>query len=63
MAKACTDQLGPAGYGYVEVSPATENIQGGQWWTSLPAGQLQDAERLGDETAFKNMVTPATPRA
>ncbi|NEE19527.1 glycosidase, partial [Streptomyces sp. SID7499] len=34
VATACTDTLGPAGYGYVEVSPATEHIQGDQWWTS-----------------------------
>lgn len=34
IAKACTDTLGPAGYGYVQVSPPQEHIQGGQWWTS-----------------------------
>ena len=34
VAKACTDTLGPKGYGYVEVSPAQEHIQGSQWWTS-----------------------------
>lgn len=56
VAKACTDQLGPAGYGFVEVSPATENIQGDQWWTSYQPVSYKLANRLGDENAFKNMV-------
>ncbi|MFD7662673.1 alpha-amylase family protein [Streptomyces sp. NPDC059788] len=56
VAEACTDQLGPAGYGYVEVSPATEHIQGGQWWTSYQPVGFRIAGRLGDRTAFKKMV-------
>lgn len=34
VAKECTNTLGPAGYGYVQVSPPAEHIQGSQWWTS-----------------------------
>lgn len=34
VARECTDRLGPAGYGYVQVSPPQEHLQGGQWWTS-----------------------------
>ena len=34
VASDCTNVLGPKGYGYVEVSPATEHIQGPQWWLS-----------------------------
>jgi alpha-amylase len=34
VAKECTNTLGPAGYGYVQVSPPAEHIQGAQWWTS-----------------------------
>ncbi|MGH4028822.1 alpha-amylase [Actinomycetota bacterium Odt1-20B] len=56
VATACTDQLGPAGYGYVEVSPATEHIQGGQWWTSYQPVSYKIAGRLGDRDAFKGMV-------
>ncbi|GAA2473563.1 carbohydrate-binding module family 20 domain-containing protein [Streptomyces thermolineatus] len=56
VAKACTDQLGPAGYGWVEVSPATEHIQGPQWWTSYQPVSYRIAGRLGDRAAFKRMV-------
>ncbi|MDH6575032.1 alpha-amylase [Kitasatospora sp. MAP5-34] len=56
VAKACTDTLGPKGYGYVEVSPAEEHIQGPQWWTSYQPVSYQIAGRLGDRTSFQNMV-------
>ncbi|HBF84187.1 MAG TPA: glycosidase, partial [Streptomyces sp.] len=56
VAKACADSLGPAGYGYVQVSPPQEHIQGGQWWTSYQPVSYKIAGRLGDRTAFANMV-------
>ncbi|MFJ6700983.1 carbohydrate-binding module family 20 domain-containing protein [Streptomyces sp. NPDC091272] len=56
VARACTDSLGPAGYGFVQVSPPQEHIQGGQWWTSYQPVSYKIAGRLGDRTAFKNMV-------
>ncbi|MFE0176038.1 alpha-amylase family protein [Streptomyces sp. NPDC059002] len=56
VAAACTDQLGPAGYGYVQVSPASEHIQGDQWWTSYQPVSHRIAGRLGDREAFKGMV-------
>ncbi|WP_225636304.1 alpha-amylase [Streptomyces solaniscabiei] len=56
VAKECTSTLGPAGYGYVQVSPPAEHIQGGQWWTSYQPVSYKIAGRLGDRTAFKNMV-------
>lgn len=56
VAKACTDSLGPAGYGYVQVSPPQEHIQGGQWWTSYQPVSYKIAGRLGDRAAFKAMV-------
>ncbi|SDK04086.1 carbohydrate-binding module family 20 domain-containing protein [Streptomyces indicus] len=56
VAKACTEDLGPAGYGYVQVSPPQEHIQGSQWWTSYQPVSYKIAGRLGDRTAFKNMV-------
>ncbi|MFD5891023.1 carbohydrate-binding module family 20 domain-containing protein [Streptomyces sp. NPDC060334] len=56
VARACTDSLGPAGYGYVQVSPPQEHIQGDQWWTSYQPVSYKIAGRLGDRTAFKAMV-------
>ncbi|MFF8603572.1 carbohydrate-binding module family 20 domain-containing protein [Streptomyces sp. NPDC015232] len=56
VAKACTEQLGPAGYGYVQVSPPQERIQGPQWWTAYQPVSYKIAGPLGDRTAFKNMV-------
>ncbi|NEC63703.1 carbohydrate-binding module family 20 domain-containing protein [Streptomyces sp. SID9727] len=56
VAKACKDTLGPAGYGYVQVSPPQEHIQGGQWWTSYQPVSYKIAGRLGDRTSFANMV-------
>lgn len=56
VAAACTDSLGPAGYGYVQVSPPQEHIQGGQWWTSYQPVSYKIAGRLGDRAAFKNMI-------
>ncbi|GAA0646531.1 carbohydrate-binding module family 20 domain-containing protein [Streptomyces thermocarboxydovorans] len=56
VARECTTTLGPAGYGYVQVSPPAEHIQGGQWWTSYQPVSYRIAGRLGDRTAFRNMV-------
>ncbi|MFE0738315.1 carbohydrate-binding module family 20 domain-containing protein [Streptomyces sp. NPDC058855] len=56
VAKACTDQLGPAGYGYVQVSPPQERIQGAQWWTAYQPVSYKIAGPLGDRAAFKSMV-------
>ncbi|MGW7102100.1 carbohydrate-binding module family 20 domain-containing protein [Streptomyces sp. NPDC054838] len=56
VAKACRESLGPAGYGYVQVSPPQEHIQGPQWWTSYQPVSYKIAGRLGDRAAFKAMV-------
>ncbi|XXZ48865.1 carbohydrate-binding module family 20 domain-containing protein [Streptomyces cavourensis] len=56
IAKACTDSLGPAGYGYVQVSPPQEHIRGSQWWTSYQPVSYKIAGRLGDRAAFSAMV-------
>ncbi|MFJ9813334.1 carbohydrate-binding module family 20 domain-containing protein [Streptomyces sp. NPDC101158] len=56
VAKACTDQLGPAGYGYVQVSPPQERIQGSPWWTAYQPVSYKIAGPLGDRTAFKSMI-------
>ncbi|GHB37977.1 alpha-amylase [Streptomyces cirratus] len=56
VAKACREALGPAGYGYVQVSPPQEHIRGAQWWTSYQPVSYKIAGRLGDRAAFKGMV-------
>jgi alpha-amylase len=56
VAKECTDTLGPAGYGYVQVSPPNERVQGSQWWTAYQPVSYKIATRLGDRAAFKSMV-------
>jgi alpha-amylase len=57
VAQACSNTLGPDGYGYVEVSPPEEHIQGSQWWTSYQPVSYKIAGRLGDATSFQNMVS------
>ncbi|WNI25124.1 carbohydrate-binding module family 20 domain-containing protein [Streptomyces sp. ITFR-16] len=56
VAQACKDTLGPAGYGFVQVSPPQEHIQGGQWWTSYQPVSYRIAGRLGDRTSFARMI-------
>lgn len=56
VAKECTNTLGLTGYGYVQVSPPAEHIQGSQWWTSYQPVSYRIAGRLGDATAFQNMI-------
>lgn len=56
VAKECTTALGPAGYGYVQVSPPQEHVQGPQWWTSYQPVGYRIAGRLGDRAAFTTMV-------
>ncbi|GLW71597.1 alpha-amylase [Kitasatospora phosalacinea] len=57
VAKECTNVLGPKGYGYVEVSPPQEHVQGSQWWTSYQPVSYRIAGRLGSATAFAAMVS------
>jgi alpha-amylase len=56
VATECTTVLGPKGYGFVEVSPASEHVQGGQWWTSYQPVSYRIAGRLGTESQFRSMV-------
>ncbi|MFF5443484.1 carbohydrate-binding module family 20 domain-containing protein [Streptomyces sp. NPDC012888] len=56
VARACAESLGPAGYGYVQVSPPQEHVQGSQWWTSYQPVSYKIAGRLGDRAAFKSMI-------
>ncbi len=56
IAQACTDTLGPAGYGYVQTSPPQERLTGPSWWTAYQPVSYKIASRLGDRDAFKSMV-------
>ncbi len=56
IAQECTRTLGPKGYGYVQVSPPQERIQGGAWWTGYQPVSYRIAGPLGDRTAFRDMV-------
>ncbi|MFI5838768.1 alpha-amylase family protein [Catenuloplanes sp. NPDC051500] len=56
IGRECTNRLGPAGYGYVQVSPPMEHIQGEAWWTSYQPVSYQIAGRLGNRDQFKAMI-------
>ncbi|MGW7520539.1 alpha-amylase [Streptomyces sp. NPDC054796] len=56
IARECTSRLGPNGYGYVQVSPPQEHIQGGQWWTQYQPVSYKLESRLGNRAQFKSMV-------
>ncbi|MFF6835863.1 carbohydrate binding domain-containing protein [Streptomyces sp. NPDC012438] len=56
IARECTRTLGPKGYGYVQVSPPQERVQGSAWWTAYQPVSYKIQGPLGDRTAFKNMV-------
>ncbi|THH28893.1 hypothetical protein EUX98_g5312 [Antrodiella citrinella] len=56
VATECTQFIGPAGYGYVQVSPPQEHVQGSQWWTDYQPVSYTLTSKRGDRTQFANMV-------
>ncbi|KAH9923712.1 glycoside hydrolase family 13 protein [Epithele typhae] len=56
VAAECTNFIGPAGYGYVSVSPPQEHIQGNQWWTDYQAVSYNLVSKHGDRDAFQSMI-------
>ncbi len=56
IARECTRTLGPKGYGYVQVSPPQERIQGSAWWTAYQPVSYKIQGPLGDRNSFRNMV-------
>ncbi|GIH62910.1 carbohydrate binding domain-containing protein [Microbispora siamensis] len=58
VAKECTDVLGPAGYGSVQVSPPADSMSkgGSVWWDVYQPARYVLTSKFGDETAFRNMV-------
>ncbi|CAE6443360.1 unnamed protein product [Rhizoctonia solani] len=56
IAVECTDFIGPAGYGFVQVSPPSEHTIGSSWWTDYqPVSYILTSKR-GDRRQFENMV-------
>ncbi|KAN0114196.1 Glycoside hydrolase superfamily [Russula decolorans] len=57
VAAECTSFLGPAGYGFVQVSPAQEHVQGAEWWTDYqPVSYILTSKR-GNRSQYQNMIT------
>ncbi|KAJ7184463.1 alpha-amylase [Mycena filopes] len=57
VAFECTNFLGPAGYGYVQVSPPTEHVTGSQWWTDYQPTSYILISKRGNRAQFANMVS------
>ena len=56
VAAECADVVGPAGFGYVQVSPPMEHIRGSQWWTSYQPVSYRIESKLGTRAEFASMV-------
>ncbi|TRM56873.1 glycoside hydrolase superfamily [Schizophyllum amplum] len=56
IAAECTDFIGPAGYGFVQVSPPQETISGDQWWTDYQPVSYTLSGKRGDRDSFASMV-------
>ncbi|WP_418277719.1 carbohydrate-binding module family 20 domain-containing protein [Isoptericola jiangsuensis] len=56
VAAECTSSLGPAGYGYVQVSPPQEHVRGTAWWTSYQPVSYRIESKLGTRAEFARMV-------
>ena len=60
VATECTTQLGPKGFGGVQVSPPQEHVvlpgQGYPWWQDYQPVSYQLSSRRGDRAAFAAMV-------
>jgi len=56
VAAECTTFIGPAGYGFVQVSPPTEHITGPQWWTDYQVVSYTLTSKRGTRDDLKNMI-------
>ncbi|QRV78353.1 alpha-amylase [Ceratobasidium sp. AG-Ba] len=57
VAAECTNFLGPAGYGYVQVSPPAEHVTGPEWWTDYQPVSYTLTSKRGNRSQFENMVS------
>ncbi|EJF63956.1 glycoside hydrolase [Dichomitus squalens LYAD-421 SS1] len=57
VASECTNFIGPAGYGFVQVSPPQEHVTGDQWWTDYqPVSYILTSKR-GNRDQFASMIS------
>ncbi|KAI9456014.1 glycoside hydrolase [Lactarius psammicola] len=57
VAAECTTFLGPAGYAFVQDSPAQEHVEGPQWWTDYqPVSYILTSKR-GTRAQYANMIS------
>ncbi|KAG8902233.1 hypothetical protein FRB99_004719 [Tulasnella sp. 403] len=56
IATECKSFLGPAGYGYVQVSPPANHIQGSQWWTDYQPISYTLTSKRGTRSQFGLMI-------
>lgn len=57
VAAECTNFIGPAGYGFVQVSPPQEHIQGSQWWTDYQPVSYTLTSKRGNRAQFQSMIS------
>ncbi|KAJ6620342.1 glycoside hydrolase superfamily [Mycena sp. CBHHK59/15] len=57
VASECSSFIGPAGYGYVQVSPPSEHITGTQWWTDYQTVSYKLTSKRGSRAQFANMIS------
>ncbi|QRW17464.1 alpha-amylase [Rhizoctonia solani] len=53
IAAECTNFIGPAGYGFVQVSPPAEHIAGSQWWTDYQPVSYTLTSKRGNRSQFR----------
>ncbi|KAF8153815.1 glycoside hydrolase [Crassisporium funariophilum] len=57
IAAECSSFIGPAGYGFVQVSPPQEHITGSQWWTDYQPVSYTLTSKRGNRGQFQNMIS------
>ncbi|KAG8991010.1 hypothetical protein FRB94_012932 [Tulasnella sp. JGI-2019a] len=57
VAAECTAFIGPAGYGFVQVSPPQEHITGAEWSSNYSPVSYNLVSKFGNRAQFANMVS------
>jgi hypothetical protein len=57
VAAECTNFIGPAGYGFVQVSPPAEHVPGDAWWTDYQPVSYTLTSKRGKRSQFANMIS------
>ncbi|KAL0954517.1 hypothetical protein HGRIS_003484 [Hohenbuehelia grisea] len=57
IAAECATFIGPAGYGFVQVSPPAEHVSGPQWWTDYQPVSYTLTSKRGNRAQFAAMVS------